>query len=43
MEFIQKICVCYEYFMQPDDIIKYGYLVQESMREYLKIVDSKKW
>ena len=43
MEFIKKICVCDEDVLQPDDIINYGYLVQESMREYRKIVDSKRW
>ena len=29
--------------MLPDDIITYGYLVQESMHEYYNIVDSNQW
>ena len=29
--------------MQPDEIITYGHLVQEAMREYRNIVDSKWW
>ena len=43
MEFIKKLCACDEDVMQPDEIISYGSLVQEAMREYHNIVDSKQW
>ena len=35
--------VCDEEVMQTDNIITYGFLVQEALREYSKIVDSKQW
>ena len=43
MEFIKKLFVCGEDVMKLDDIIKYGPLVQEAMREYCIIMDSKRW
>ena len=43
MEFIKKLYVCDKYFMQPDGTITYVSLVQEAMREYRNIVDSKQW
>ena len=43
MAFINKLCVCEEYFIRPDDIITYGTLVQEDMCEYRNILDSKRW
>ena len=33
VDFIKKICVCYEDIMRTDDIITYGSLVQEDMCE----------
>ena len=42
MEFIKKLCVCDKNFMRPDGIITFGFLVQESMREYRNIFDSNK-
>ena len=42
MYFIKKMCMCDEDIMKLDEIITYGSLVQEAMREYLNIVDSKR-
>ena len=42
MEFLKKPLLCDEKFMQTDDIITYGFLVQESLREYSNIVNSKR-
>ena len=41
MDFIKELCVSDEDVMQPDDIITYGYLVKEDIREYRNIFDSK--
>ena len=43
VEFIKKNCVRDEYVMPHDDIITYGSLFQEAMREYCQIVDSRQW
>ena len=43
IEFIKKLFVSDEYFMQLDDIITNGSLVQKYIGEYHKIVDSKQW
>ena len=43
MEFVKKICVCDEDVMQTDNIINYGFLVQEYLREYSNIFESKRW
>ena len=43
MEFVKKPFVCDEEVMQTDDIITYGFLVQEFLREYSSIVNSKRW
>ena len=43
MEFVKKPLLCDEDIMQTDDIITYGFLVQEYLREYSNIVDSKRW
>ena len=43
MEFVNKPFVCDEDVMQTDDIINYGFLAQEALREYRDIFDSKWW
>ena len=43
MDFIKNFFVCEKYFMQPNDIITYGSLVQGAMREYHNSVESKRW
>ena len=43
MEFVQKLLLCDEDIMQTDDIITYGFLAQESLREYSNILNSKRW
>ena len=43
MEFVKKPLLCDEDVMQTDDIIIYGLLTQESLREYSNIVNSKRW
>ena len=42
MEFIKRLCVCEKYVMKIDDIITYGHLVQEAIREYCNIFYSKR-
>ena len=42
-EFIDKLCVCDKDVMQPDEIITYGELVKEAMREYHNLFDSNWW
>ena len=43
MEFVKKPFLCDKEVIQADDIINYGFLVQEYLQEYRKIVDSKWW
>ena len=43
MEFVKKPLSCDKDYAQTDDIITYGLLVQESLREYINIVNSKRW
>ena len=43
MNFIKELSVCDKSIMQPDDIITYRPLVQESMCEYHNIVELKRW
>ena len=43
MEFAKKPLLCDKDFMQSDDIIAYGLPVQESLREYSNIFNSKRW
>ena len=38
-----RIFFCENDVMQTGDIITYGFHVQEALREYRKIVDSKRW
>ena len=40
---LNKPFVCDKDVMQTDDIITYGFLVQEYLQEYSNIVDSKRW
>ena len=42
-EFIKKPYIFYNYVMQPEEIITYGYLFQEAISEYHKIFTSKQW
>ena len=42
MKFVKKPLMCDNDVMQTDDIITYGLLTQESLREYSNIVNSKK-
>ena len=35
--------LCEEGVMHTDNIITYGFFVQESLREYRNVVDSKRW
>ena len=42
-EFINKLCVCDMDVLSQEDIITYESLVQEAMREYRDLVDSKQW
>ena len=37
MELVKKICVCDEDVTQTDNIITYGFLVQEALQEYIRI------
>ena len=41
--YVKKPLLCDEDVMQTGDIITYGFLVQESLREYSSIVNSKRW
>ena len=43
MEFVKKPLLCDEDIIQTNDIITYGFLAQESLREYSNIVNSKRW
>ena len=43
MEFVKKPFVCDKDIMKTDDIINYGYFVQEALREYRNIVESNQW
>ena len=43
MEFFKKPLLCDKDVMHSDDIITYGFLVQEYFREYSNIADSKRW
>ena len=43
MEFVNKPLFCDEDVIKTDDIITYGFLFQESLREYSNIVNSKRW
>ena len=43
MEFVKKHLLCDKDVMQTDDTITYGYLVQQYFREYISIVNSKRW
>ena len=43
MEFVKKPLLCYENIMKTDDIITYGFLFQEYLREYSNVVNSKRW
>ena len=43
MEFVKKPLLCDEDVTQTDNTITYGLLVQESLREYSNIVNSKRW
>ena len=40
---LRKPLLCDEDVMQTDDIITYGFLVQEYLREYSKVINSKRW
>ena len=40
---LKKPLLCDEDVMQTDDIITYGFLSHESLREYSNIVNSKRW
>ena len=39
MDFVRNFFVCVEYVIQTDDIITYGFLVQEASQEYSNIVE----
>ena len=41
MEFVKIFFVCEEDVMQTDNIITYGFFVQEALREYRNFFDSK--
>ena len=43
MEFVKKPLLRNKDVIQTDDIITYGLLAQESLREYSNIVNSKRW
>ena len=43
MDFIKNFFVHDEYFMRSDEIITYGPLVQETIRKYHNIFESKRW
>ena len=43
MEFVKKTLLCDKDVMHTDDMITYGLLTQESLREYSNIVNSKKF
>ena len=43
MNFVKKPLLCNEDVMHTDDIINYGFLVQEYLQEHRNIVDSKRW
>ena len=40
---LKKTVLCEKDVIQTDDIITYRFLVQEYLREYSNIVDSKRW
>ena len=40
---LKKPLLCDEDVMKTDDIITYGFLVQEYLQEYSYIVDSDRW
>ena len=42
MEFVKKPLLCDEDVMHTNDIITYGFLAQESLREYGNIINSKR-
>ena len=42
MEFIKKLRVCDKDVISQEDLITYDSLVQEAMREYRYLVDSKR-
>ena len=43
MEFVKKPLLCDKDVMQTDDIIAYGFLAQESLREYSNNGKPKRW
>ena len=43
MEFVKKPLLCDEDGMHTDDIITFGFIVQEYLREYINIFNSKRW
>ena len=43
MEFVKKPLLCNKDLMQTDDIITYGFLVQQYLREHSNNVDPKRW
>ena len=43
IDFVKKLLLCDEDVMKTDNIITYGFLVQEYLREYSSIVNSKRW
>ena len=43
MEFVKKPLFCDKDAIRTDNIITYGFLVQEYLQEYSNIVDSKRW
>ena len=43
MEFVNKPLLCDEDVRKTGDIITYGFLVQEYLREHISIFKSKRW
>ena len=43
MDFVKRPLLCDKDVTQTDDIITYGFLIQEYLREYSSIVYSKRW
>ena len=43
MEFVKKPLLCDKDVMKTDDIITYGFLVQESLLEYSSIFNPNRW
>ena len=43
IKFSKKPLLCDKDVIKTDDIITYGFLVQESLREYSNIINSKRW